>query len=146
VLRLDNEHVPQLVSVGSLEDMNELELERIRGNLDATRTEKGYCFKPHTMLCTWAEIACYTCTHYATTPKFLSEFEEMERDLLFQIKLGRESGRAHWIEKNERKLALIQPIIATLRAGRTVAQLSKSQREAIAQQQLGKTVLEVAAE
>jgi hypothetical protein len=80
VLRLDSEHVPQLVSVGSLEDMNELELERIRGELDATRTEKGYCFKPQKMPCTWAEIACYTCSHYATTPKLLSEFEEMERD------------------------------------------------------------------
>jgi site-specific recombinase XerD len=146
VLRLDNEHVPQLVSVGSLEDMNELELERIRGNLDATRTEKGYCFKPHKMPCTWAEIACYTCTHYATTPKFLSEFEEMERDLLFQIELGRESGRAHWIEKNERKLALIRPIIATLRAGRTVAQLSKSQRETVAQYKAGKAMAGAAPE
>src|SRR5579859_22378 len=140
VLRLGNEHIPQLVSVGSLEDMNDLELERIPGNLDATRTGKGYCFKPHKMPCTWAEIACYTCTHYATTPKFLPEFEEMERDLLFQVELGRESGRAHWMEKNERKLALIRPIIATLRAGRTVAQLSKTQRETVAQYQLGKVV------
>jgi len=46
VLRLDSEHVPQLISAGSLEDMSELELAGIRGNLDATRTEKGYCFKP----------------------------------------------------------------------------------------------------
>jgi hypothetical protein len=141
VLRLDDDRIPKLISPDSLAAGNELELERIRGNLDATRTEKGYCFKPRKMPCTWAEIACYTCTHYATTPKFLSEFEEMERDLLFQIELGRESGRAHWIEKNERKLALIQPIIATLRAGMTVAQVSKSQRETITQYQLGKAVL-----
>jgi hypothetical protein len=139
VLRLDEEHVPQLVSAGSLQDMNELELERIRGNLDATRTEKGYCFKPRKMPCTWAETACYSCTHYVTTPKFLPEFEEMERDLLFQVDLGRETGRAHWIEKNERKLALIRPIILTLRAGNTVAQLSKAQRETVAQYELGKS-------
>jgi site-specific recombinase XerD len=138
VLRLDNEHVPALVSGSSLEDMNELELERIRGNLDATRTEKGYCFKPQKMPCTWAEIACYTCTHYATTPKFLPEFEEMERDLLFQIELGRQSGRAHWIEKNDRKLALIRPIISGLRAGTTVAQLSKAHRETVARHEVDK--------
>ena len=40
-LRLGNEHIPQLVSVGSLEDMNELELECIRGNLVATRTGRS---------------------------------------------------------------------------------------------------------
>ena len=32
--------------------MNELELERIRGNLDATRTEKGYYLKPQKVPCT----------------------------------------------------------------------------------------------
>jgi site-specific recombinase XerD len=138
VLRLDNEHVPELVCANSLADMNELELERIRGNLDATRTEKGYCFKPQKTQCTWAEIACYTCTHYATTPKFLPEFEQMEQDLLLQIELGRETGRAHWIEKNERKLGLIRPIVASLRTGTTVARLSKAQRETVAGRGVGK--------
>jgi hypothetical protein len=70
----------------------------------------------------------------------------MERDLLFQIELGRESGGAHWIEKNERKLGLIQPIIATLRAGRTVTQLSKPQRETVAQYKAGKAIVERAFE
>jgi hypothetical protein len=86
----------------------------------------------------YAEIACYTCTHYATTPKFLAEFEEMERDLRFQIELGRETGRAHWIEKNERKLALIRPIISALQAGTTVARLSKAQRETGSRHEVGK--------
>jgi hypothetical protein len=67
---------------------NELELAYVRSNLDATRTDKGYCFKPRKMACPYVDLPCYTCRNWATTPAFLPEFGAMERDLRFQIELG----------------------------------------------------------
>src|SRR5581483_5411183 len=113
---------------------NELELAYVRSNLDATRTDKGYCFKPKKMACPYVEIACYSCRNWATTPDFLPEFETMERDLRFQIELGQRAGREHWVDKNQRKLAQILPVIATLRAGQAHTQMTKAEREETAEE------------
>jgi hypothetical protein len=53
----------------------------------------------------------------------------MERDLRFQIELGQRAGRDHWVDKNQRKLAQILPVIATLRTGQAHAQMAKAERE-----------------
>ncbi len=128
VLRLTDDG-PAILAAEEVIGTNELELAYVRSNLDATRTDKGYCFKPKKMACPYVEIACYSCRNWATTPDFLPEFETMERDLRFQIELGQRAGREHWVDKNQRKLAQILPVIATLRAGQAHTQMTKAERE-----------------
>jgi hypothetical protein len=108
---------------------NELELAYVRSNLDATRTDKGYCFKPRKMACPYVDLPCYTYRNWATTPAFLPEFETMERDLRFQIELGQKAGREHWVDKNRQKLTQILPVIQTLRAGDVHGRMPKVERE-----------------
>jgi integrase len=128
VLRLTDAG-PQLVDAEQVIGANELELGYIRSHLDATRTDKGYCFKPRKLACPFVELPCYACRNFATTPAFLPEFERMAQDLLVQVDLGQRAGRPHWVDKNERKLAQIRPIVETLRAGRIHAQMPKGERE-----------------
>jgi hypothetical protein len=93
--------------------------------------DKGYCFKPKKMACPYVEIACDTRPNWATTPAFLPEFEIMERDLWFQIELGQRAGREHWVDKNQRELVQILPVIATFRTGQAHVQTTKAEREEI---------------
>ena len=91
---------PEPIDPDELVAGNELELAYIRGNLDATRVETGYCFKPLKMECPFVEIACFTCHNHVTTTDFLPQFQRQERDLLEQIDLGTAAGRPHWVDKN----------------------------------------------
>jgi hypothetical protein len=128
VLRL-TEEAPVIVDAERVIGANELELAYVRGNLDATRTDKGYCFKPKKTACPSVDIPCDTCRNWATTPAFLPEFAAMERDLRFPIELGEKAGREHWVDKNRQQLAQILPVIQTLRTGSIHAQLTKTERE-----------------
>ncbi len=119
---------PQPIDSNELIAGNELELAYIRGNLDATRVETGYCFKPQKMECPFVEIACFTCHNHVTTTDFLPQFQRQERDLIEQIDLGTAAGRPHWVDKNQKKLRAIQSIIGALEQQR-VHGLSKGQRE-----------------
>ena len=107
---------------------NELDLAYIRGNLDATRVETGYCFKPLKMECPFVDIACFSCHNHVTTADFLPQFRRQERDLLDQIDLGSAAGRPHWVEKNQKKLRAVQSIIGALEL-QPVHGLPKGQRE-----------------
>jgi hypothetical protein len=118
---------PQPIDPNELIAGNELELAYIRGNLDATRVETGYCFKPLKMECSFVEIACFTCHNHVTTTDFLPQFQRQERDLLEQIELGTAAGRPHWVDKNQKKLRAIQSIISALEQQR-VHGLPKGQR------------------
>ncbi len=119
---------PQPIDSNELIAGNELELAYIRGNLDATRVETGYCFKPQKMECPFVEIACFTCHNHVTTTDFLPQFQRQERDLIEQIDLGTAAGRPHWVDKNQKKLRAIQSIIGALEQQR-VHGLPKGQRE-----------------
>jgi integrase len=119
---------PQPIDPDELIAGNELELAYIRGNLDATRVETGYCFKPLKMECPFVEIACFTCHNHVTTTDFLPQFQRQERDLIEQIDLGTAAGRPHWVDKNQKKLTAIQSIISALEQQR-VHGLPKGQRE-----------------
>jgi hypothetical protein len=119
---------PQPIDPNELIAGNELELAYIRGNLDATRVETGYCFKPLKMECPVVEIACFTCHNHVTTGDFLPQFRRQEHDLLEQIDLGRAAGRPHWVDKNEKKLRAVQAIIGALEQ-QPVHGLPKAQRE-----------------
>jgi hypothetical protein len=119
---------PQPIDPNELIAGNELELAYIRGNLDATRVETGYCFKPLKMECPFVEIACFTCHNHVTTGDFLPQFRRQEHDLLEQIDLGRAAGRPHWVDKNEKKLRAVQAIIGALEQ-QPVHGLPKAQRE-----------------
>src|SRR6266550_4204759 len=102
---------PEPIDPNELIAGNELELAYIRGNLDATRVETGYCFKPLKLDCPFVEIACYSCHNHVTTADFLPQFRRQERDLLDQIELGSAASRPHWVEKNQKKLRAVQGII-----------------------------------
>jgi hypothetical protein len=128
VLQLTDEG-PVVVDAEWVIGTNELELADVRSNLDATRTDKGYCFKPRKMACPYRDIPCYTCRNWATTPAFLPEFEATYRDLRFPIELGEKTGREHWVDKNPQKLARILPVIQTLQTGSIHGQLTKTERE-----------------
>jgi hypothetical protein len=119
---------PQLIDPEEVIAGNELELAYIRGNLDATRVETGYCFKPLKMDCPFVEIACFTCHNHVTTADFLPQFRRQERDLLEQIELGSAASRPHWVEKNQKKLQAVQAVIGALEQ-QAVHGLPKAQRE-----------------
>lgn len=119
---------PQLIDPEEVIAGNELELAYIRGNLDATRVETGYCFKPLKMDCPFVEIPCFTCHNHVTTGDFLPQFRRQERDLREQIELGSAAGRPHWVEKNQKKLTAVQAVIAALEQ-HAVHGLPKAQRE-----------------
>ena len=89
---------------------NELELAYIRGNLDATRVETGYCFKPLKMECPFVEITWFTCHNHVTTTDFLPQFQRQERDLIEQIDQGTVAGRPHWFDKSQKKLKAIRSV------------------------------------
>src|SRR6266849_1035915 len=103
-------------------------------DLDATRTEKGFCFKPRKMACPFVDTPCYTCRNYGTTVAFLPEFKQMEADVHRQIDKGRQAGQVHWVDKNERKLQSILPIIEVLEAGRGYSAMAKEEREYTAEE------------
>jgi hypothetical protein len=119
---------PQPIDPNELIAGNELELAYIRGSLDATRVEAGYCFKPLKMECPFVDIACFTCHNHVTTNDFLPQFRRQEHDLLEQIHLGRAAGRPHWVDRTEQKLRAVQAIIDALDQQR-VHGLPKAQRE-----------------
>jgi integrase len=119
---------PQLIDPDEVIAGNELELAYIRGNLDATRVETGYCFKPLKMECPFVDIACFSCHNHVTTTDFLPQFRRQEQDLVDQIDLGSAAGRPHWVDKNQKKLRAVQAIIAALEQQR-VHGLPKAQRE-----------------
>ena len=119
---------PQPIDPNDLIAGNELELAYIRSNLDATRVETGYCFKPLKMDCPFVEIACFACHNHVTTTDFLPQFQRQERDLIEQTDLGTSARRPPWVEKNQKKLRAIQSIIGALEQQR-VHGLPKAQRE-----------------
>jgi integrase len=119
---------PRVIDPDEVIAGNELELAYIRGNLDATRVETGYCFKPLKMECPFVEIARFTCHNHVTTADFLPQFRHQEQDLVEQIDLGTAAGRPHWVEKNPKKLRAVQAIIAALEQ-QHVHGLTKAQRE-----------------
>ena len=128
VLRLSDSG-PKIVDPEEIVAQNEIELDYIRFNLDATRTEKGFCFKPRKMACPFVDMPCYTCRNYGTTVAFLPEFKHMEADLHRQIEKGKQAGQVHWVDKNERKLQSILPIIKVLEADRGYSAMAKDERE-----------------
>src|SRR5260370_22573596 len=105
---------PQPIDPDELIAGNELELAYIRGNLDATRVETGYCFKPLKMECPFVEIACFTCHNHVTTTDFLPQFQRQERALLEQIDLRTAAGRPHWVDTDQKKLTAIHSIMIAL--------------------------------
>lgn len=133
VLRL-SDCGPKIVNPEEIIAQDEIELNYIRFNLDATRTEKGFCFKPRKMACPFVDMPCYTCRNYGTTVAFLPEFKQMEADLQRQIETGRQAGQVHWVDKNERKLRSILPIIEVLEAGRGYSVMNKGEREYTAEE------------
>jgi len=128
VLRL-TESRPKIIDPEQIIAQDEIELDYIRFNLDATRTEKGFCFKPRKMACPYVDIPCYTCRNFGTTFAFLPEFKQMEADLQRQIEKGKQVGQVHWVDKNERKLQSILPVIEVLEAGRGYSAMTKDERE-----------------
>jgi integrase/DNA-binding MarR family transcriptional regulator len=128
VLRL-TESGPKIINPEEIIAQDEIELDYIRFNLDATRTEKGFCFKPRKMACPYVDMPCYTCRNFSTTVAFLPEFKQMEADLRGQIDKGKQVGQVHWVDKNERKLQSILPVIEVLEAGRGYSAMSKDERE-----------------
>jgi hypothetical protein len=128
VLRL-SESGPTIVNPEEILARDEIEPKYIRFNLDATRTEMGFCFKPRKMACPYVDMPCYTCRNYGTTVAFLPEFKHMEGDLRRQIDSGKQAGQVHWVDKNERKLRSILPIIEVLEVGRGFSTLTKDERE-----------------
>jgi integrase len=133
VLRLSDTG-PKIVNPEEIIAQDEIELDYIRFNLDATRTEKGFCFKPRKMACPFVDMPCYTCRNYGTTVAFLPEFKRMEADLHRQIETGKHAGQVHWVDKNERKLQSILPIIEVLEAGKGYSAMGKAEREYTADQ------------
>ncbi len=128
VLRLSDTG-PKIVNPEEIIAQDEIELDYIRFNLDATRTEKGFCFKPRKMACPFVDMPCYTCRNFGTTVAFLPEFKRMEADLHRQIETGKQAGQVHWVDKNERKLQSILPIIEVLDAGKGYSAMTKAERE-----------------
>jgi len=51
------------------------------------------------------------------------------RDTAYQIELGEAAGRPHWVEANQRKLTVLQPIVQMLQQGQTHHPLGKAKRE-----------------
>jgi len=90
VLRLSDSG-PMIVDPEEIIAQDEIELDFIRFN--ATRAEKGFCFKPRKMACPFVDLPCYTCRNYGTTVAFLPEFKQMEADLHRQIERGKQAGR-----------------------------------------------------
>ena len=127
VLRLTDSG-PKIIDPEEIIAQDEIELDYIRFNLDATRTEKGFCFKPRKMACPFVDMPCYTCRNYGTTVGFLPEFKQTEVDLHRQIEKGKQAGQVHWVDKNERKLQSILPIIEVLEAGRGYSAMAKDER------------------
>lgn len=86
------------------------------------------------MGCPFVDMPCYTCRNYGTTVAFLPEFKRMEADLHRQIETGKHAGQVHWVDKNERKLQSILPIIEVLEAGKGYSAMGKAEREYTADQ------------
>src|SRR5438552_17054627 len=72
--------------------------------------------------------------NYGTTVAFLPEFKHMEADLQQQIEKGKQAGQMHWVDKNERKLRSILPIIEVLEAGTGYSAMAKDEREYTAEE------------
>jgi len=58
----------------------------------------------------------------------------MQADLHRQIEKGMQAGQVHWVDKNERKLQSILPIIEVLEAGRGYSSMAKDEREYTAEE------------
>jgi hypothetical protein len=100
-----------------------LELASIRAHLDARRVEVAYCFKPAKFECKYAEIPCWTCPAAVITPDFLPQIQRQRQDVLLQIEIGTQTGRTHWVEANQRKLAMIEPVIDVLTEGKVQGEI-----------------------
>jgi integrase len=135
-VRVDIQGLPKVVTTEYLSNQQEIEWEHIRHNLDAVRLPNGYCFKPKKASCPTQAIPCYSCSHFCTTPDFLPQFEQEERETRELIELGKKAGSVIWVERNTQKLDKLLPVMEVLRkgdlhhpAGKTVREYTKEERE-----------------
>jgi hypothetical protein len=135
-VRIDIQGLPKVVTTEYLSNQQEIEWEHIRHNLDAVRLPNGYCFKPKKASCPTQAIPCYSCSHFCTTPDFLPQFEQEERETHELIELGKKAGSAIWVERNTQKLDKLLPVMEVLRkgdvhhpSGKTVREYTKEERE-----------------
>lgn len=128
-IRIDVESRPKAVNTEQLGNEQEIEWEHLRHNLDAVRLPNGYCFKPTKANCPTQDTPCYTCRHFCTTPDFLPQFEQEEREMRELIKLGEKAGSEIWVERNTQKLNRVLPVIQVLRKGELHHPAGKAMRE-----------------
>ena len=57
------------------------------------------------------------------TPDYLPQIQRQRQDVLLQIEIGTQTGRTHWVEANQRKLALIEPVIDVLTEGKVQGEI-----------------------
>jgi integrase len=116
-IRIDVQGQPKVLSTEQIGSEQEIEWEHIRHNLDAVRLPNGYCFKPKKANCPTQDTPCYTCRHFCTTPDFLPQFENEERELRELILLGEKAGSEIWVDRNTQKLNRVLPVIQVIRSG-----------------------------
>ncbi len=116
-VRINTLGCPNVVEAEQLGNEQEIEWEHIRHNLDAVRLPSGYCFKPKKANCPTQDTPCYTCRHFCTTPDFLPQFEQEEREMRELIVLGEKAGSEVWVDRNTQKLNKVLPVIQVLRRG-----------------------------
>ena len=118
IVRIQPDGTPKMTDFTDSGDLDMIEWEYIRHNLDAIRLPNGFCFRSKKDPCPIQNIQCHSCSCFGTTPDFLPQFQAHQKDLLILIEHGEKFNHSTWVERNRELLAPVEKIIETLENGK----------------------------
>ncbi|WP_426444328.1 recombinase XerD [Brevibacillus laterosporus] len=137
IFRIDrNSKKPIKIELEDIENEDMIEWEYIRHNLDAVKMELGYCMKPIKQPCPTQANPCLSCRNFCTTPEFIPQYEIEIRETKAVIEKGKLLGRQVWVDKNQATLNRLEPILDTLKEGRTHHMAGKKGREYVGKERI----------